>query len=324
MTTLPPTIHEHNIEEDDTFVLHNDNNINNNDDDDSPPFLFDPSSMDLVRDTASPGTHHRGSSRSAATTQLASDVGSVMLGRANPFLKSVTFFDPEVYYRRKEEDGDSPDANEDDDDPNVHSDEDATVNVNDLTHWDIQLADPPNNPPPRGLFSKLARVNTFKKPKQLIVHDFEGLIEFSSLRQGDSLVSINKRRISAEEYSADEAMQYMRTCLENDGVLFVTTENPEGKDILINITIIKPKPEMTYQDLGLIVWNWPLLVVREIKENSIFQHTALRETDQIAAINDIDCSRMKEKEFAVCVGELEREITLTVLRRKHRYTGSYN
>ncbi|KAL7518739.1 hypothetical protein ACHAWX_003548 [Stephanocyclus meneghinianus] len=305
----PPTIREN--DDPDSFVASND--------DDSPPFLFDPSSMDLVRHSAGPRTNHRGSSRSAATTQLATDVGSAVLGRANPFLKSVTFFDPEVYYRRKgddcAEDG-AVDANE--------SDDDATVRVNDLTRWDVRLVDPPDDVPSGSLLRKLVKVNGFKKTKRFIVQDLEGLIEYSSVRQGDFLVSINRKKISADECTAEEAMRYMRTCLERDGVLFVTTENPEGKDILINITIIKPKPEMTYQDLGLIVWNWPLLVVREIKEDSIFRHTALHETDQIAAINDIDCSRMKEREFAICVGELEREITITVIRRRHRYTGSYN
>ena len=80
---------------------------------------------------------------------------------------------------------------------------------------------------------------------------------------------------------------------------------------------------MTYEDLGLIVWNWPHLCVREIKEGSIFKHTALKETDQIAAINDIDCSKMREKAFARCVRELPTEITISCIRRKHRYTGSY-
>ena len=79
---------------------------------------------------------------------------------------------------------------------------------------------------------------------------------------------------------------------------------------------------MTYEELGLVVWNWPHLCVREIKKDSIFQHTAVRETDQIAAINDIDCGKMKEKGFAKCVLELT-EITITLIRRKHRYTGSY-
>ena len=46
--------------------------------------------------------------------------------------------------------------------------------------------------------------------------------------------------------------------------------------------------------------------------------------DQIRAINDIDCSKMKEREFAtVVVEELGVELTITLVRRKHRYTGSF-
>ena len=96
-----------------------------------------------------------------------------------------------------------------------------------------------------------------------------------------------------------------------------------GQDIVINVTVIKPRAEMSYEEMGLVVWNWPMLCVREIKKESIFVHTALQETDHIAAINDIDCSRMTEKGFAKCVKDLPTEITITVIRRKHRYTGSY-
>lgn len=88
------------------------------------------------------------------------------------------------------------------------------------------------------------------------------------------------------------------------------------------MTVIKPRPEMTYKDLGLVVWNWPFLCVKEIKEDSIFQHTALKE-NQIAAINDIECHKTREKAFAKCVRELPTEIAITLIRRKHRYTGSY-
>ena len=96
-----------------------------------------------------------------------------------------------------------------------------------------------------------------------------------------------------------------------------------GQDIVINVTVIKPRPNMTYEELGLIVWNWPYLCVREIKEGSIFEHTAIKEMDQIEAINDIDCTKMREQAFARCASELPTEITITLIRRKHRYSGSY-
>lgn len=108
-----------------------------------------------------------------------------------------------------------------------------------------------------------------------------------------------------------------------NGLSSTTLKTSEGDDIVINVTVIKPRPEMTYDDLGLVVWNWPYLCVKEVREGSIFKHTAVQETDQIAAINDIDCSKMREKAFARCASELPAEITITLIRRRHRYTGSY-
>ena len=78
-------------------------------------FLFDPASIAHVTATAEAAAsptqqrrRHRFSSaasqgtRSAATTQLATDVGSTVVRSRIPFLKSVTFFDPEIYYRKDE------------------------------------------------------------------------------------------------------------------------------------------------------------------------------------------------------------------------------
>ncbi|KAL9178916.1 hypothetical protein ACHAXT_011889 [Thalassiosira profunda] len=307
---------------------------------DAPAFVLDTSSLAIVSSTRQAGVEGRGrraggSFRSAATTQLATDVGSTVGARKNPFLKSVTFFDPKVYYRnrRREEGGPAQEqdvASDEEQDANTDGagsddDDDLTFEINDLTHWDITLRDPLVDDMQQnkgGILGKLSK--GFRKAKpQLVVVDYEGIVEFSSVEAGDRLVSINKKKIKPVEYSAAEAMEYMRQCLETDGVLNVTTENPEGKDIILNVTVIKPRPEMSYEDLGLVVWNWPHLCVRAINEDSIFVHTAVQETDQIAAINDIDCSKMREAAFARCVKALPTEITITLIRRKHRYTGSY-
>jgi len=295
-------------------------------------FMLDPDSLALVREDTNNRVGSRGGGgnavRSLATTQLATDVGSTIGPRKYPFLKSITFFDPKKYYKKaQDEEKEENDTSAED---NNLSDDDVTVDVNDLTHWEISLIDPPINElkqkKKKGIFGKLSKVSdSIRKNNQpaLIVENFDGLVEFSSLEAGDRLVSINKKKIQPEEYTAEQAMAYMKQCLEEEGVLFVTTENPLGTDIILNVTVIKPKPQMTYEDLGLVVWNWPYLCVREIKKGSIFEHTALQETDQIAAINDIDCSKMKERSFVRCVNELPTEITITLVRRKHRYTGSY-
>ena len=117
-------------------------------------------------------------------------------------------------------------------------------------------------------------------------------------------------------------------CMHHDAYLCWTSlahfYNFTGQDTIINVTVIKPRPSMTYEELGLIVWNWPYLCVREVKSGSIFEHTAIQEMDQIAAINDIDCTKLREVGFKRCASELPTEITITLIRRKHRYTGSYN
>lgn len=225
--------------------------------DDGPPaFMLDPDSMAIVRDSGRAGGGGGGgrgrsgggsrASRSAATTQLATDVGSTIGPRKNPFLKSITFFDPKIYCRRKKEQDkanvkddtsaeEGQQVNDELSDGNI-GDDDLSFEINDLTHWDIMLKDPPTNEArqgrQKGIFGKLGKVgDSFKKTKQphLIVDNFEGLLEYSSVETGDMLVSINKKKIKPDEYSAEAAMEYMRQCLTNDGVLHITTENPQGE-----------------------------------------------------------------------------------------------
>ena len=298
-------------------------------DDDVPGgLLVDPETMAVLADPPRrPAGGGSRASRSAATTRLATDVGSTVGARKNPFLKSITFFDPKVYYRTGADSNDEGDEEKRTNDDDVA--DDMTFEINDLTHWEIKLKDPPKEDWAKkkgGLVRKLSGGLTGKSKKKnlLIVEDFDGLVEFSSLEPGDRLVSINKKKIVPEEYSAEEAEAFMQDCLEKQGVLHVTTENPYGDDIIINVTIIKPRPDMSYEEVSLLVWNWPYLCVREIKEGSIFEHTVVQEMDQISAINDIDCSNMRKKGFAQCINELHTEITLTLIRRKHRYTGSFS
>eukprot|EP00984_Skeletonema_dohrnii_P001639 scaffold527_cov133-Skeletonema_dohrnii-CCMP3373.AAC.2 len=318
-------------------------------------FLFDPASIAHVTATveasAAPSQrrHHRFSSaasrgtRSAATTQLATDVGSTVVRSRIPFLKSVTFFDPEIYYRKDEaaaEEGNDTTDNVDDENNNTDvddddvddDDDDVTVEINNIQHWDVHLQDPPSenedNQTKKSLRqkisqSKLGTVLKLNKTPRLIIQDYEGLLEYSSIQSGDSLLSINKHVIDPRTTTAQDARRFMNECVEEEGVLNIVTENPHGEDVLINVTVIKPRRDMNYNELGLVVWNWPYLCVRQINEGSIFEHTPIQEMDQIAAINDIDCSKMRTKAFAQCVLELPVELTITLIRRKHRYTGSF-
>ena len=81
----------------------------------------------------------------------ASDVGSTVGPRTNPFLKSITFFDWKIYYIRhrplekdeKKEDSPSEEdigegyAGNGTNDNNY--DDDLTCEVNDLIRWDVML-----------------------------------------------------------------------------------------------------------------------------------------------------------------------------------------
>ncbi|KAL7467057.1 hypothetical protein ACHAXS_007327 [Conticribra weissflogii] len=377
-------------------------NATNNDDDggdneeyDSFPsttVLVDPASLAILDDAETSNrrtrnnnnTDHRNrssnasrTSRSQATTQLATEVGSVVGPKKNPFMKSVTFFDPKVYYKKlaaeknaEADNSDGLDSNGDvengaeEEEDEAQNDEDGidcadhdddhdvddadslandgagddesdalTFEVNDLTHWDLTLIDPVDNTHlqksssanlVRKLSNKLLNRNSANKPA-LFIDDFEGLIEYSCFAHGDSLVSINNKKIKPAEFTAEKATDYMHRCLQEEGVLHIIAENTSGNDTVINVTIVRPRPNMTYHDLGLIVWNWPFLCVREIREGSIFQHTCIKEGDQISAINDIDCTKLRAREFAKCVDELPgMEITITLVRRKHRANMSFS
>ena len=288
-------------------------------------FLFDPASIAHVSATAEATPTHRTrgrrnrplfssgasrGSRSAATTQLASDVGSTVVRAHIPFLKSFTFFDPKIYCRKAEGDdagGEQVDeidesANEDsrlnttneNNNNDDNEEDDITVEVDSLQHWDIQLQDPPPIDPhkKKSLLDKLqqsklgSKLNLHRKP-HITITNFDGLLEYSSVQSGDSLLSINQQEIDPELTSAQQARQFMDECIEREGVLNIVTENTSGDDIFIHVTVIKPKRDMTYDELGLVVWNWPYLCVRQINEGSIFEHTPVREMDQIAAVNDI-------------------------------------
>lgn len=74
---------------------------------------------------------------------------------------------------------------------------------------------------------------------------------------------------------------------------------------------------------SVVVWYWGFLCIKSIKEDSIFEKTALKWTDQITAINDIDCQEMHPEQFAKAVKELPYDVTLTVLRRKQRWIGDH-
>jgi hypothetical protein len=123
-------------------------------------------------------------------------------------------------------------------------------------------------------------------------------------------------------------MDYMHKCLkEGEGKeqrsLCVTVGNKEGDDILVQATIIKPKPTMTYQEMGMVVWFWQYLCIKSIEKSSVFYNSALKPQDHLISINDIVCRGLKPAQVAEIISSLPQEITVTVLRRKQRLSGAF-
>lgn len=215
---------------------------------------------------------------SVATTDIASDVGSILGAPKEAFLKSFTF------YKSSEED-------------------------------DLPLGI---------LLSDSVTSGRFRKKSCLYIQSVTGKFAHSRIVEGDYLNSINGKRLGAS-YNSERAMKLMENSLKNDGYLIITTKNNANHtdDILVHATIIKPRPDMTFQKTGMVVWIWGYLCIKSISKQSIFKKTALKETDNIVSVNEILCDRIGPEEFAEIITRLDNEITITVLRRKERLTGKF-
>jgi len=175
--------------------------------------------------------------------------------------------------------------------------------------WGMSFADP-------------FRHNRQNKQK-LYVENIEGIFTKSKIEPGDYLKSINGKKCGPS-LNAERALERMHQCYENDGFLSVATANKEtGDDILIEVTIIKPRPDMTSEELGIVVWRWGFLCIKSIDKECIFAHTVLRENDEVVAINGVELSDATPEQYAELVNVLTYDVTLTVLRRRQRFTGRF-
>lgn len=163
-----------------------------------------------------------------------------------------------------------------------------------------------------------------KKRKQIIeIDSISGIVALSKLQIGDRVKYINGKKLGPS-YNAERATQQIEKVLKRgDGYLSITTGNSEGIDILVQVTVIKSKPTLTYKDLGLIVWYWGTLCVKSISKDSIFHHSVLKSGDAIVSINDIDCQSVTAEGFEHIINELPKEITIVVKRGKQRWTGKF-
>lgn len=186
-----------------------------------------------------------------------------------------------------------------------------TFYKDDGIEWGVELVDPP--------------AKAKRKSRKPIIQSVSGkILTCSKIQQGDVLKSINGKRIGPS-YNAIRAKELMNKCLEEEGVLSIATGNDIGDDILIQVTVIKPRADMTYSEMGLTVWDWSGLCIRAIEKDSIFSHTVLKESDYIETINDIAISKttVTPEDFAHIVDNLPVEITIVVNRPKQRWTGRF-
>lgn len=175
--------------------------------------------------------------------------------------------------------------------------------------WNLTLSDPP------------VAVKRRKK-SSLLIDEVGGSVGLSRIQTGDQLVSINGKKIGPS-YNAEAAMRYMDQCLKEQGLLSVAVGNPVGEDILIQATVLKPKPEMTYEEMGVTVWFWAGLCIKSIDSKSLFKQSVLKSSDEIISVNDISCDRVTPEQFAHIINNLPLEITIIVKRGKQRWTGKF-
>lgn len=161
-----------------------------------------------------------------------------------------------------------------------------------------------------------------RRKQKLSIESVEGSLALSPIEPGDILKSINQKRCGPS-FNAERALEYMKQCLENEKMLSIAVENKNGSDILVQATVIKPSPKMTYEQLGMVVWFWGYLCIKSIDKESIFKHTVLKSSDNIVAINDIPCNDVTPEQFAGIIAALPLEVTITVKRRKQRFTGRF-
>ena len=203
------------------------------------------------------------SEASTISTVLASEVGSFVHDPRDAFLRSITFYRP----KRRTNRGILCDINEDDDGEGTHASSRGRAD------WTLTLRDPPASRSSRpGGRRSLSRASSFGRSQpKLLIGEVGGTVALSSIKPGDELKSINGKKIGPS-YNADRAMLYLDDCWKEDGYLSVAVGNDEGDDILIQVTVIKPRPDMSYEDLGMVVWKWGVLCIHHINKDSVSKH----------------------------------------------------
>ena len=185
----------------------------------------------------------------------------------------------------------------------------VTFNIDENTEWGVTLKDPP--PKKKGS----------KKP---IIDSMNGVICESKLQIGDRIKSVNGKKIGLS-YNAERAMVLIDESVKRDGFLCLEVGNESGEDILVQATLIKPRPNMTCAQMGMTAWLWGPLCIHKIEKESLFDNSVLKEGDEILSVNDIDCwgTKVQPAAFHNIIDQLPRDVTVIVKRGKQRWTGKF-
>ena len=176
--------------------------------------------------------------------------------------------------------------------------------------WKIVLED---GPPPKRR----------REARKIVISEIGGVVALSQLKIGDQVTKINGKKIGPS-YNAERATQLLHDSYERDGFLHVVVGNESGADSLVHATVIKPKENMTAEEMGLIVWVWGTLCIKEIKKDSIFSNTVLKDTDHMLSVNEISTEDMKDPAFHTVFNNLPgRHVQIVVRRGKQRWFGGF-
>lgn len=172
---------------------------------------------------------------------------------------------------------------------------------------------------------KKGMINVKQRNKNNVtVGSIEGDASLSQIAVGDAVTAINGKRIGSK-YDAERCKNLVKKICRKHrggkGFVTIQTGNEHGIDTILEATILKPHPEATAEELGLEVWWWKGLVIRNVHMMKMFQHTGLRTDDEIESINGISMSLSdpsRVAEFDLIFRESPLEVTI-VVKRNRRY-----
>jgi hypothetical protein len=173
------------------------------------------------------------------------------------------------------------------------------------------------------------RSSSIKKQKGVTIASIEGHAALSHICVGDRVTHINGVKIGLS-YNTQKCYDLINNMcydkFKNNGILSIQTSNDNGLDTVLQATVLKPYPKATAKELGIEVWWWRGLVVRDIKANSLFCQSGLKMDDELESINGISLTyndKITAENFNRIIQELPCDITLVVKRRKHRVSGGF-